>query len=523
MSESASPDERAKAALAATRVNTGTVSSICQQGDHTETCGPPGEDGKPRAPCSLNAFCSLKSDDPEEQTNGRCQCNEGFVGNGYVCEPLNSCNDPDRPTKCHVNATCSLSEGWNETKLGMNYTCECNSGYIGDGETCMPHDRCADGSSKCDLASTSCVSTGPGSYDCQCRTDPDRFVPLNETHCKAFDWCTDTYWSNCDRNAKCSFIKGASSHSCSCNVGFEGDGLSCDMVDPCKQDAHICPANMVCKFEGPGNYSCACAEGFTKNDMGSCASINPCALNNVTCSQHAHCTHTGPAKAVCTCDTGYTGDGNTGCWDACTIMQKHCAHGSYLPHKRHIRSGALPCACAGCKLPWAGIQCDQCTLKASSCANGGQFHPLACLCHRCEGPYGGTTCEQWMSAGSKADDIEAKKTIIAEAVADNVRRGRLEAANETGLQLAERLIARIGHGRVPEDRLHSALTGILKDAVTDGMHINAPAPGHLLAPGQLKAVLDRMSQHLPEDGSKKKNKASIAASLNQLSTQADDA
>lgn len=67
--------------------------------------------------CQANATCV---DTAEGFT---CQCNNGFTGNGDTCNAQVSCGVT--PTLCDANASC------------VNGTsCACNAGYVGDGTTC---------------------------------------------------------------------------------------------------------------------------------------------------------------------------------------------------------------------------------------------------------------------------------------------------------------------------------------------------------------------------------------------------
>merc|ERR1711931_601468 len=72
----------------------------------------------PRDPCHPNATCT--------NTHGgyKCDCNNGFLGDGFNCSDVNECpHDP-----CHPNATCTNTHG--------GYKCDCNNGFLGDGLNC---------------------------------------------------------------------------------------------------------------------------------------------------------------------------------------------------------------------------------------------------------------------------------------------------------------------------------------------------------------------------------------------------
>ncbi|CAB4032570.1 uromodulin-like, partial, partial [Paramuricea clavata] len=61
---------------------------------------------------------------------------------------------------CDQNADCINTVG--------SYTCQCRSGYTGDGHICTDYDECAQNTHTCDQ-NADCVNT-VGSYTCQCRS-----------------------------------------------------------------------------------------------------------------------------------------------------------------------------------------------------------------------------------------------------------------------------------------------------------------------------------------------------------------
>ena len=95
-------------------------------------------------------------------------CDDGFRLSGgfnsilemdiYSCVDIDECNDGT--DTCNVdNAACTNTDG--------SYTCKCNAGYTGDGETCNDVDECNDGSDTCDVDNAACTNTD-GSYTCNC-------------------------------------------------------------------------------------------------------------------------------------------------------------------------------------------------------------------------------------------------------------------------------------------------------------------------------------------------------------------
>ncbi|XP_068632401.1 nidogen [Battus philenor] len=71
--------------------------------------------------CSVDAICTLVDQ------SYQCVCRDGFTGDGYVCNPEQSCRN--NPYMCDVHAAC--------IKTSDGYECECNTGYSGNGSNCV--------------------------------------------------------------------------------------------------------------------------------------------------------------------------------------------------------------------------------------------------------------------------------------------------------------------------------------------------------------------------------------------------
>ncbi|VCX31117.1 unnamed protein product, partial [Gulo gulo] len=137
--------------------------------------------------------------------------------------PVEGDSDPIRVNPCYDGRhTCDMRAQCHPG-AGVDYTCECASGYQGDGRSCVDVNECATGFHRC----------GP--------------------------------------NSVCINLLG--SYRCECQSGYEfaDDGHTCTLIspppNPCEDGSHSCaPAGQArCISHGGSTFSCACIPGYTGN------------------------------------------------------------------------------------------------------------------------------------------------------------------------------------------------------------------------------------------------------------------
>ncbi|KAJ8365984.1 hypothetical protein SKAU_G00148150 [Synaphobranchus kaupii] len=153
--------------------------------------------------CDTNAVCR-----PGQGNQFTCECATGFSGDGRTCHDIDECRE--RPQVCGPHATCNNQPG--------TFRCECANGFqfASDGHTCIEADRPVD-------------------------------------HCQA-----GTHDCDIPQRARCSYT-GSSSYICSCLPGFEGDGRACRDIDECQPGR--CHKDAVC-YNTQGSFNCQCRPGF---------------------------------------------------------------------------------------------------------------------------------------------------------------------------------------------------------------------------------------------------------------------
>jgi hypothetical protein len=193
------------------------------------------------APCDAHATCA--------NTDGSftCTCDAGYSGDGETCA-VNECD-----TDCGTNATCLEQDG--------AFACVCDDGYAGDGQTCSDVDECKnDTLNDCPVGAT-CKNT-VGSFTCTC---PDGYE-LGATGCDDVDECADGL-DDCPGDSTCGNTDG--SFECTCPDGYELGATGCDDIDECTLGTDNCAATADCT-NTPGSFTCECPSPLLGNGLHCC-------------------------------------------------------------------------------------------------------------------------------------------------------------------------------------------------------------------------------------------------------------
>ncbi|XP_056442683.1 nidogen-1-like [Gadus chalcogrammus] len=186
---------------------------------------------------------------------------------------------------CDNNAVCRHGDG-------LEFTCECSTGFSGDGRTCYDVDECRAAPPVCGRDSV--CTNQQGSFRCDC---PDGFLPGDHNTCIREELPVDhcqTGRHDCDviERATCHFT-GGSAYLCSCLPGYLGDGRVCEDVDECQQGR--CHADAVC-FNTQGSYICQCRPDF-QGDGFHCSPVST-EREPTACERHRESVKAPPSEGL---------------------------------------------------------------------------------------------------------------------------------------------------------------------------------------------------------------------------------
>ncbi|XP_008274757.1 fibrillin-1 [Stegastes partitus] len=262
-------------------------------------------------PCHVNATCL--------NTIGShtCTCKRGFAANGTQCDDIDECS---AEVTCHSRATCTNFIG--------DFSCSCQEGFEGDGFSCLDVNECSLSNSTCPTFST-CINS-PGAHVCSCLNGT---VAFNDTCVLPSPLCDP----ECHSHGLCHLSPVG--YQCACDLGYDGDGLTCSDIDECQRE-NVCPENETECVNIPGSFSCVCKQGYALNGT-QCVDVNECETGQHECSESARCVNT-RGNYSCFCLSGFTGDGkNCSDFDECQVQNGGCHPVASCTNTR----GSFSCVC----------------------------------------------------------------------------------------------------------------------------------------------------------------------------------
>ncbi|XP_051550154.1 stabilin-1 isoform X1 [Myxocyprinus asiaticus] len=181
--------------------------SLGPDGDGECYCQPPYSGPKCDKVSSSCSNCPAYSYCKGDDTNAVCECLPGYKKIGLTC--IGMCT----PGICDVNAKCSFSGG--------QFHCKCEDGFVGNGKHCIPINPCDTDNGGCPKDSTVCEYIGPAKSKCVCVPGTESSDPSNG--CTAKSVCTP---SSCHNSARCE-TSSDGTHRCLCNAQQIGNGRRC--------------------------------------------------------------------------------------------------------------------------------------------------------------------------------------------------------------------------------------------------------------------------------------------------------
>uniref|UniRef100_A0A8D2ZR19 Hemicentin-1 n=1 Tax=Scophthalmus maximus TaxID=52904 RepID=A0A8D2ZR19_SCOMX len=266
----------------------------------------------------------------------------------------------------HVTSSLLIPDGYEDT---------CPKGFILDKASyCADEDECAL-QSPC---SHSCNNV-MGGFSCAC---PSGFTISTETDtCQDIDECSqDSHM--CHYNQQCVNTVGTYRCQAKCGPGFKPSitGSSCEDVDECQESA-LSPCQHQC-LNTLGSYRCICHPGYQLSGH-RCIDINECMRN--VCPAHQQCRNTeGGYQCFDSCPAGMTKSENGACMDI-----DECQDGSHMCRYTQICQntiGGYGCVCPrGYRSQGVGLPCldiDECLQTPNPCAYQCRNVPgsFRCLC-----------------------------------------------------------------------------------------------------------------------------------------------
>ncbi|XP_034137284.1 uncharacterized protein LOC117589448 isoform X2 [Drosophila guanche] len=231
-----------------------------------------------------------------EPSSTKVKCNPGFQlsPDGSECQDIDECkieNGEEEPHLCQQE--CHNTIG--------SYRCGCHPGYhlLEDQQSCAL-DGCEDldnpklNRTRC---AHECEDLPDGQYKCKC---PQGYDLAEDRHScvVAESPCTTEHGHDSCRPGSCVPSEDNSSFSCLCPPGYTSELFSCQDIDECAEESHLCSHSC---FNTDGGYQCLCPVGLTLVEEFTCVAEDLCEVNNNGCEQICLTARGG----ACSCRDGF--------------------------------------------------------------------------------------------------------------------------------------------------------------------------------------------------------------------------
>jgi hypothetical protein len=289
-----------------TSTGPGTNSCKCNNGysGDGKTCSPINSCTTNNGGCDANATCTSTG----PGTNS-CKCNNGYSGDGKTCIAVQQNPCATSNGDCGPNSTCS----WD----GHTVACACKPGFDdpkGDGKTCLwlP---CGHNNGGCDV-NANCIQPPTGQPpSCECKsgyTGNGKICEVTNPVCKPDSMPRKPIGSCLAGAGLCMEFIGSSYWSDPAGIctGTYVPAVLCDHNQTIGGCLQHCGGNAEYVAYYPPGGNAAKAKTICDTEGGIWLG-NPCAINHGGCDVNATCTSTGPGANTCACNKGYTGDGKT--------------------------------------------------------------------------------------------------------------------------------------------------------------------------------------------------------------------
>ncbi|KAH8363559.1 hypothetical protein KR084_011635 [Drosophila pseudotakahashii] len=225
-------------------------------------------------------------------------CNPGFElsVDGSECRDINEC-EVNGSKDLSSNAVCQQNC---ENTIG-SFRCTCGEGYhlLEDQRSCAL-DSCADlenprlNRTRC---AYECEDLPKGSYRCTCPKGYELAEDLHSCLVQESPCSTAKGIEKC-LPGSCLASEDNTSFSCICPTGYRSEVFSCQDIDECAEQTHLCSHS--CQ-NTPGGYQCLCPEDQSLVEEYTCLVENLCEVNNNGCEQICLTARGG----ACSCREGF--------------------------------------------------------------------------------------------------------------------------------------------------------------------------------------------------------------------------